>query len=42
LPRVVELLDEDDEIVDKAKKLGREIKVIHGSKCTDIWNSLMW
>ncbi|CAD8120142.1 unnamed protein product [Paramecium sonneborni] len=42
LPRVAELLSDDEIMVEKAKEFGSKLNVMHGSKCTDIWNQLMW
>ncbi|CAD8115305.1 unnamed protein product [Paramecium sonneborni] len=42
LPRVAELLSDDELVIEKAKEFRSKLNVMHGSKCTDIWNSLMW
>ncbi|CAD8194784.1 unnamed protein product [Paramecium pentaurelia] len=42
LPRVAELLSDDEIMIEKAKEIGSKLNVFHGSKCTDIWNQVMW
>ncbi|CAK63262.1 unnamed protein product (macronuclear) [Paramecium tetraurelia] len=42
LPRVAELISDDDSMIVKAKEIGSKLNVLHGSKCTDIWNQIMW